>query len=297
LESLNEPDFHQAPWRRARRHLNNPPVNALGHAVRVGLVAAIEEADADDAVKAVVIVCQGQTFFAGADITEFGKPMQLPMLPIVVDIIENCTKPVVAAIHGTAFGGGLEVALASHYRVAVPSAKLGVPEVKLGLLPGAGGTQRLPRAAGVAKALEMAATGNPIGAREAHEIGLVDRLIEGDLEQHAVAFAEEVRDIRPDPEDQRTRRQARRGARQSGGVRRVPQGQCPQVPRLRRARIQCPRDRGGGCQALCRRRSGRAPPVHGADERHPGRAQQYFFFAERKAAKIDGLPTTRSRAK
>src|SRR5688572_31091945 len=178
---------------------NNPPVNALGHAVREGLVAAIGEADGDDSVKAVVIVCQGQTFFAGADITEFGKPMQMPMLPMVVDIIENCTKPVVAAIHGTAFGGGLEVALASHYRVALPSAKLGVPEVKLGLLPGAGGTQRLPRAAGVRKALEMAATGNPISAKEAYEIGLVDRLIEGDLEQHAVAFAEEVRDSRPLP--------------------------------------------------------------------------------------------------
>ena len=178
---------------------NNPPVNALGHAVREGLVKAIEEADSDEAVKAVVIVCQGQTFFAGADITEFGKPMQMPMLPMVVDIIENCTKPVVAAIHGTAFGGGLEVALASHYRVAAPSAKLGVPEVKLGLLPGAGGTQRLPRTAGVGKALEMAATGSPISAKEAFDIGLVDRLVEGDLEQHAVAFADEVKEVRPIP--------------------------------------------------------------------------------------------------
>ncbi|HEX8579035.1 MAG TPA: enoyl-CoA hydratase/isomerase family protein, partial [Allosphingosinicella sp.] len=176
---------------------NNPPVNALGIAVREGLVAAMEEADRDEAVKAVVIVCQGQTFFAGADITEFGKPMQMPMLPMAVDRIEACTKPVVAAIHGTAFGGGLEVALASHYRVAVPSAKLGVPEVKLGLLPGAGGTQRLPRVAGVRKALEMAATGNPIGAKEAYEVGLVDRLIEGDLLQHAVAYADEVKDTRP----------------------------------------------------------------------------------------------------
>ena len=144
---------------------NNPPVNALGHAVREGLVRAIEEADADDAVKAVVIIGQGQTFFAGADISEFGTPkaFEAPMLPQVVDRIEACTKPVVAAIHGTAFGGGLEVALASHYRVAVPDAKLGVPEVKLGLLPGAGGTQRLPRVAGVQKALEMATGGNPVG--------------------------------------------------------------------------------------------------------------------------------------
>src|SRR4028118_1957178 len=176
---------------------NNPPVNALGIAVREGLVAAMDEADSDEAVKAVVIICQGQTFFAGADITEFGKPMQMPMLPMVVDIIENCTKPVVAAIHGTAFGGGLEVALASHYRVAVPSAKLGVPEVKLGLLPGAGGTQRLPRVAGVRHALEMCATGTPISARDAYEVGLLDKLIEGDLLQHAVAYAAEVADTAP----------------------------------------------------------------------------------------------------
>ena len=137
---------------------NNPPVNALGAAVRQGLVAAIEQAEADDAVNAVVIACEGQTFFAGADITEFGKPPVMPWLPQVVDRIEACTKPVVAAIHGTALGGGLEVALGCHYRVALPSAKLGTPEVKLGLLPGAGGTQRLPRVAGVRKALEMCAT-------------------------------------------------------------------------------------------------------------------------------------------
>src|SRR5690349_2115848 len=130
---------------------NNPPVNALGAAVRKGLVDAIEQAEADDSVKAVVIACEGQTFFAGADVSEFGTPKAFaePVLPQVVDRIEACTKPVVAAIHGTALGGGLEVALACHYRVADKSAKLGVPEVKLGLLPGAGGTQRLPRVAGV----------------------------------------------------------------------------------------------------------------------------------------------------
>src|SRR5215216_5587109 len=178
---------------------NNPPVNALGAAVRQGLVAAIEEAEADESVKAVVIACEGQTFFAGADITEFGKPPVMPWLPQVVDTIENCSKPVVAAIHGTALGGGLEVALGCHYRVAVPSAKLGVPEVKLGLLPGAGGTQRLPRVAGVPQALEMVTSGTPIGAKEAFAIGLVDRLIEGDLQEHAVAYAEEVRDVRPLP--------------------------------------------------------------------------------------------------
>ena len=169
---------------------NNPPVNALGAAVRKGLVAAIEEAEADDGVKAVVIACEGQTFFAGADVSEFGTPkaFEEPVLPQVVDRIEACTKPVVAAIHGTALGGGLEVALSCHYRVAVPSAKLGTPEVKLGLLPGAGGTQRLPRVAGVRKALEMCATGNPIGAKDAFDCGLVDRLIEGELIPHAVGM-------------------------------------------------------------------------------------------------------------
>ena len=124
---------------------DNPPVNALGAAVRQGIQAGIQEAKGDDGIKAVVITCAGKTFFAGADITEFGKPMQEPSLPVLVDEIEALDKPVIAAVHGTALGGGLEVALACHYRVAVKEAKLGLPEVKLGLLPGAGGTQRLPR--------------------------------------------------------------------------------------------------------------------------------------------------------
>ena len=275
---------------------NNPPVNALGHAVREGLVKAIEEADSDEAVKAVVIICQGQTFFAGADITEFGKPMQLPMLPMVVDIIENCTKPVVAAIHGTAFGGGLEVALASHYRVAVPSAKLGVPEVKLGLLPGAGGTQRLPRAAGVGKALEMAATGNPISAKEAFEVGLVDRLIEGDLEQHAVAFADEVKNVRPVPKtSERDDKLAE--ARSNPAI----------FDEFRKANAR--KFRGFDAPEYNIRSIEAAvakPYAEGVqDERRlfmelmsgvQARAQQYFFFAERKAAKIEGLPEdTRAR--
>ncbi|HEX2763160.1 MAG TPA: 3-hydroxyacyl-CoA dehydrogenase NAD-binding domain-containing protein [Allosphingosinicella sp.] len=267
---------------------NNPPVNALGHAVREGLVEAIREADGDEAVKAVVIICQGQTFFAGADITEFGKPMQMPMLPQVVDIIENCTKPVVAAIHGTAFGGGLEVALASHYRVAVPSAKLGVPEVKLGLLPGAGGTQRLPRVAGVRKALEMAATGNPIGAKEAYEAGLVDRLIEGELEPHAVAFAEEIKDARPLP----------RSSERQDKLEGVDAGVFADF-RNENARkfkgFEAPEKNIQAIEAAVSK-----PYAEGvAVERQlfmelmsgsQAKAQQYFFFAERQAAKIDGLP-------
>ncbi|MDZ7895069.1 MAG: 3-hydroxyacyl-CoA dehydrogenase NAD-binding domain-containing protein [Sphingobium sp.] len=179
---------------------DNPPVNALGAAVRQGLMAALEEAKGDEGVKALVIACAGRTFFAGADITEFGKPPVLPWLPEVVDAIEAMDKPVVAAIHGTALGGGCEVALGCHYRIAVPSAKLGTPEVKLGLLPGAGGTQRLPRVAGLALALEMTAKGDPISAKRALDAGLVDRLAqEGSLEADAIAFAREVADTRPLP--------------------------------------------------------------------------------------------------
>src|SRR3954462_10968617 len=177
--------------------VDNPPVNALSTQLRTDMMAAFGQAAGDAAAKAVVLIAAGRTFIAGADITEFGKPPRSPSLQDVIDYLENMPKPVVAAIHGTALGGGLETALACHYRVAVPSAKLGLPEVKLGLLPGAGGTQRLPRVAGVRKALEMCATGNPIGAKDAFDCGLVDRLMEGELIPHAVAYAEEVRDIRP----------------------------------------------------------------------------------------------------
>lgn len=170
---------------------DNPPVNALGAAVRDGLAAAMHEALADESVKAVVIRCDGRTFFAGADITEFGNPKAGSVdLNTVINSFEECPKPVVAAIHGTALGGGLEVALGCHYRVAVPSAKLGLPEVKLGLIPGAGGTQRLPRVVGVEAALSMVTSGDPIPAKLAATIGLVDALVgEDSLEADAVAFA------------------------------------------------------------------------------------------------------------
>ncbi len=171
---------------------NNPPVNALGAAVRIGLDAGIKEALSNDAVKAVVIRCDGRTFFAGADITEFTKPPVMPMLPDIIDTIEACPKPVIAAIHGTALGGGCEVTLGCHYRIAVPSAKIGTPEVKLGLLPGAGGTQRLPRVAGIETAVDMCAGGAPISAAKALEVGLIDRIAgEDTLAADAIAFARE----------------------------------------------------------------------------------------------------------
>ncbi len=173
--------------------INNPPVNALGHAVREGIVQAMQKADADAAVKAVVLICEGRTFHAGADITEFGKPPVSPWLPEVVTEIENVSKPTVAAIHGTALGGGLEVALGCHYRVAVPSAKCGLPEVHLGLLPGAGGTQRLPRIVGPEQALTMVTSGAHIDAKTANAAGLIDEIVpEGTLRASAIAFAKKV---------------------------------------------------------------------------------------------------------
>src|SRR5579864_8537668 len=173
--------------------IDNPPVNALSPGVPEGIQAAIEGAAKDDQVRAIVVIGAGRTFIAGADIREFikiiaGERPRIALLPFLL-AIEDCTKPVVMAIHGTALGGGLELAMAGHYRIAVPSAQVGQPEVKLGIIPGAGGTQRLPRLAGVAKAAEMCAGGDPISAAEAHKSGIVDQIIEGDLLQGAVAFA------------------------------------------------------------------------------------------------------------
>lgn len=192
---VNDVTTYEAKGRIAVVTVDSPPVNALSNAVRQGIAAAVEKAIADDAVGAVVLICEGRTFFAGADITEFGKPQVEPSLRGLQKIVENATKPIVAAIHGTALGGGLELALVAHYRIAVPSAKCGLPEVKLGLLPGAGGTQRLPRVVGVRKALEMVTSGNPISAKEAHAMGLLDALAEeGGLRAAAIDFANRVLD-------------------------------------------------------------------------------------------------------
>jgi len=177
--------------------VDNPPVNALSHAVRQGLLDAITAAGSDSS-EAVVIICDGRTFIAGADIKEFGKPFKEPGLPDLLNTIEACEKPVIAAIHGTALGGGFETALAAHYRCAVPSAKVGLPEVKLGLLPGAGGTQRTPRLAGVKASLDLFISGAPIKAAQAKSIGLIDKIVDGDLLDGALAWAEElVRDDAP----------------------------------------------------------------------------------------------------
>ncbi len=173
--------------------VNSPPVNALSQQVRLGLIKGVQQANADAAVKAIVLICDGRTFIAGADITEFGKPPQAPSLHDVCDTIEGSPKPVIAALHGTALGGGLETALCCHYRVAVASAKCGLPEVHLGLLPGAGGTQRLPRIVGPEAALDMVTSGRHVDAKSALAAGLLDEIVpEGELRAGAIAYAKKV---------------------------------------------------------------------------------------------------------
>ncbi|MBK9081028.1 MAG: enoyl-CoA hydratase/isomerase family protein [Rhizobiales bacterium] len=177
--------------------IDNPPVNAASHAVRAGLAEAIGKAKADPAASAVVLACAGRTFVAGADIREFGKPIAPPSLPDILDAIEGLDKPVVAAIHGTALGGGFEIALACHARVLSKDASVGLPEVKLGIIPGAGGTQRLPRLVGVPAAIGMAATGRMVGAAEALKLGVADAVAEEDVLADAARLAKKLADMPP----------------------------------------------------------------------------------------------------
>jgi 3-hydroxyacyl-CoA dehydrogenase len=270
---------------------NNPPVNALGQAVRAGLADAMAAAAADDAIKAVVIACEGRTFFAGADITEFGKPPVGPSLPEVIDMIEASAKPVVAAIHGTALGGGLEVALGCHYRIAVASAKLGLPEVKLGILPGAGGTQRLPRVVGVAEALPMIVTGNPVPAARAEKIGLVDKLVaEDSLVESGIAHARAVIGNAEHPVS--SRRTDRIGEIASDSdffdefrkvqMRRLKGFEAPEACiEAVKAAIDLPFEDG-----VKKERELFSRLVSGSQSK----ALRHVFFAERAAAKIDDIP-------
>ena len=269
--------------------VNNPPVNALAQVVREGILNAVKEAQID-ASEAIVLRCEGRTFIAGADITEFGKPPKAPGLPDVLSAIENSSKPVVAAIHGTALGGGFEVALACHYRCAIASAKVGLPEVNLGLLPGAGGTQRVPRIAGVKAALDMITTGKPVPASAAKEMGLVDEIVEGDdLQAAAIAYAEElvksgaplkrIRDITIDPAsiepgffDAARKKLAQRARGQIAPDRIV---SCIE------AAVNLPMDEG-----LQRERELFSELVKSPESA----AMRHIFFAERQAAKIKDLP-------
>ena len=277
--------------------VDNPPVNALKHEVRLGLMDAFSQARDDPAVAAIVLACAGRTFIAGADITEFDKPPKPPHLSEVIALIESIGKPVVAAIHGTALGGGVEIALGCHFRVAAPGARVGLPEIKLGLIPGAGGTQRLPRLIGIEKALPMILSGDPIPAKEALQYGAVDAILEGELTPAGVEFARAmVREKRP-------LRRVRDMDEKLAPIRQDPakfdEFAAPLSKRTRglhapaaateavRWSLEVPFD-----EAERRVRSAFQELRQGEQSK----AQRYIFFAEREAAKVPGLsPGTRPR--
>ena len=265
--------------------VENPPVNALSQAVRQGLLEAITMAQSD-ASEAVVIICDGRTFIAGADITEFDKPFMEPGLPDVLNTIEASKKLVIAAMHGTALGGGFETALAAHYRCSVPSAKIGLPEVKLGLLPGAGGTQRTPRLAGVKAALDLFISGAPIRAADAQNIGLIDKIIEGDLRTGALAWANEL--IESDAPVRRSKDQLVPEFdasifdeyRASLAVRARGQMAPGHIVSAVEAAATLPFEEGLGVERKLFMECMASPQSAG---------MRHIFFAERQASKIDGL--------
>ena len=265
----------------------NPPVNALSQPVRAGLKAAVETGLADAAVQAMVLICDGATFIAGADIREFGKPLAEPSLVPVIDTMERADKPIVAAIHGTALGGGLEVALGCHYRVAVASARVGLPEVNLGLLPGAGGTQRLPRLVGAEKALDLMVQGSHVPAAEAHKLGILDELVEGDLKAGALAFARRVL-----AEKRGVKRASERAVApvaadffanyEAGIARRLRGFKAPfHIIKAVEAAATLPFAEG------MKREAKLFQELMSSSE---SRAQRHVFFAEREVAKVPGLP-------
>jgi 3-hydroxyacyl-CoA dehydrogenase len=276
--------------------IDNPPVNALNHAVRAGLVDAVSRARADAGTAAIVIVCAGRTFIAGADIGEFGKPAREPTTIDVIAAIEASEKPVIAAMHGTPLGGGLEVALGCHFRVAAPGTRLGLPEIKLGLIPGAGGTQRLPRLVGLDRAMTMILTGDPIPATEALATGLVEAVVEGDLTAAAVAFARRIvaqgrtpvlaknRDDNLDAD----RGDARKFDAAAAAYLQRARGRIAPAAAIEALRgvITLPVD-----QALARERALFLDLVAGEQSK----AQRHIFFAEREAAKLPELATVKPR--
>jgi 3-hydroxyacyl-CoA dehydrogenase len=271
--------------------IDNPPVNALSQGVRQGLQEGVAKALGDDAVQAVLVICDGRTFIAGADITEFASGPREPGLHEVLEAIDNSGKPAVAAIHGTALGGGLETALCCHYRVAVADARFGLPEVNLGLLPGAGGTQRLPRLVGVEKALDMVTSGAPIGAAEALELGLVDAIVE-DLRAGALDFARDKAASGAEHPRVRDRDDKLQGARQHPDIfdmARQLMGKkargflAPEYNiRSVEAAVNQPFDEGMKTESKLFMELMMGPQ---------SRAQQYFFFSEREAGKVPGIGT------
>ena len=266
--------------------VDNPPVNAVSNAVRVGLVTALEDAGRNEAVEAVVLSCAGRTFIAGADISEFGQPPREPTTLDVIAAIEAMRKPVVAALFGTPMGAGFEISLACHFRVAVPGTRMALPEIKLGLMPGAGGTQRLPRLAGMEKALAMILSGDPMTAEDALACGVVDEVAKGDVatafarrvvaEKRPLALARERDDklaaLKADPG--KFDELAAKAARRVGG----PLAPAHALQSLRDA-IELPIDR-----ALARERASFLDLVASEESK----AQRHIFFAEREAAKAAG---------
>ncbi len=287
-------------WERRGRisviTVNNPPVNALAHPVREGLLRCLNESIDDAQVEAIVLTGGGRTFMAGADIKEFGKPMQTPGLGSVIDAYEASVKPTIAALHGTPLGGGLEVAMGCQARVADPGTRLGLPEVKLGLLPGAGGTQRLPRLVGVERALAMITTGEPIPAPLAHKLGLVDEIADGDHVAAAVAFAERVLDGGATVRATRERDDKVHGADEA--VFEQAKQQLARTARGREGPLRCVEAVRGAVtmpfeEGLANERR-LFIECHDSDE---SRSLIYAFFSERAANKIKDVPkqtTTRS---
>ncbi|MEO9337318.1 3-hydroxyacyl-CoA dehydrogenase NAD-binding domain-containing protein [Mesorhizobium sp. SB112] len=268
--------------------IDNPPVNAMSFHVREPILALLRELDGDAGVSAIVIACAGRTFVAGADITEFGKPMQRPDLSDIIAFLETIKKPTIAAIHGTALGGGLELALGCHFRIADAAAKLGLPEVKLGILPGGGGTVRLPRLVGPIKALEMIVSGVPISAQDARENGLVDAVFEDELVANAVRFAREKVEAGLDFSPIRDRsdeiRDADLAAFDEKAAELAKKARGLEAPiacaEAVRNAITLPFD-----EALAKERALFEKLVSGEQSR----AQRHLFFAEREAAKIPGV--------
>ncbi len=292
MEKINAAGTYDVEAGIAVITLDSPPVNALSVAVRAAIVDGLRRAHADSAVQAVVLICAGRTFIAGADLSELGKQARPPSFEEMIEVLESGPKPVIAAIHGNALGGGLETALLCHYRVAVPSAKLGLPEVLLGLLPGGGGTQRLPRIIGVEAALDLIVTGRSIGAAEARKLGILDAVTqEGELRAGALAFARDavaanrplrrirdredrLEDARRRPEifaDYREKNQALfRGVKAPGYI----------LEAVRNA-LDLPFDEG-----IAKERALINALLAGRESA----ALRYMFFAEREAGKIIGLP-------
>ena len=275
--------------------MNNPPVNALGHALRTGLETAFAEANADPAVKAIVLTGTGRFFSAGADITEFASGMKEPFLPQVIDKIEASAKPVVAAVNGTALGGGLELALGCHYRVAGKDVRqLGLPEIKLGIIPGAGGTQRLPRVIGVEKALELILSGAFIDAKTGAAAGLIDKVADDDVVAEAVAFARQQIGKAPRRVGAADHRQPPK-CRPGCSRRPAPPSPATRAARWRPNapstpwswRLTLPVSEGIARERQIFREAAASPYA---------RALQYAFFAERQAANLPGIgPDVKTR--